>query len=167
MVSVYDLYNEMIENGEITPEEVDEKAGIYRLHVKCSKGTYIRTLCADIGAYLGCGAAMSALLRTQSGNFSLNSSFTIKDLEEMTTKERYALIKPTESLFEDCKRVELPDFYARLARSGCEIYQKKIGTSFPVGTFLRIYENGEFLALAEVRDYENGTAIKSIKFFKI
>ncbi|MBQ8344161.1 MAG: tRNA pseudouridine(55) synthase TruB, partial [Clostridia bacterium] len=95
--------------SQIIPEEVDEKEGIYRLHVKCSKGTYIRTLCADIGAYLGCGGAMSSLLRTQSGNFNLDESYTIAQLENMSYEERCTLIKPTESLFEDCERVTLSD----------------------------------------------------------
>ena len=151
--------------NEIIPEEVDEKAGIYRMHVKCSKGTYIRTLCADIGAYLGCGAAMSALLRTQSGNFSLDSSYTISELEEISYEERCALLKPTESLFEDCERVTLPDFYARLARSGCEIYQSKIKTDFKTGQFVSVYDKNGFFALGQVREYPDGSAIKTVKLF--
>ena len=61
--------------------------------------------------------------------------------------------------------VTLPDFYARLCRSGCEIYQKKIGTSFEVGTFVRICDKNGFFALGRVEDYEGGTAIKSLKLF--
>ena len=65
-------------------EEVDEKSGIYTLYVKCSKGTYIRTLCADIGKNLGCGACMSALERTKSGDFSIDKAYTVEELEKLT-----------------------------------------------------------------------------------
>ena len=151
--------------SSIIPEDVDEKRGIYRLHVKCSKGTYIRTLCADIGAYLGCGAAMSALLRTNSGNFSLDFSYSIAELESMTYEERCALLKPTESLFENCEKVLLPDFYAKLMRSGCEIYQSKIKTDFKIGQYLSVYDSSGFFALGKVMEYPQGSAIKSVKLF--
>ena len=53
-----------------------------RLSVTCSKGTYIRTLCHDIGEKLGCGGAMEELLRTRSGNFTLEESMTLSQVEE-------------------------------------------------------------------------------------
>ena len=149
----------------IIPEEVDEKSGIYRLYVDCSKGTYIRTLCADIGAKLGCGAAMSALFRTKSGNFSIDSSHTIAQLENMTYEERCALLMPTENLFDDCSKVVLPDFYTRLAKSGCEIYQAKIKTDYPLGEFVTMWDKNGFFALGQVKQYEGGTAIKAGKLF--
>ncbi len=151
--------------SQIIPEEVDENAGIYRLFVHCSKGTYIRTLCADIGAYLGCGGAMSELLRTKSGNFTLEGSYTIAQLEAMSYEERCKLIIPTEELFSDCEKVILPDFYARLAKSGCEIYQSKIKTAYPVDEFVTMWDKNGFFALGQVRQYESGTAIKAIKLF--
>ena len=151
----------------IVPSVISEENGIYRIEVACSKGTYIRTLCADIGAYLGCGAAMSALERTQSGDFLIENAHTIDELENMTEKEREALLLPPESLFEGAPCVRFSEFFTRIFKSGCEIYQKKINTSFPVGTYVRVYEGDEFLALAEVKEYEGGSAIKSKKFFKI
>ena len=54
----------------------------YVLDVTCSKGTYIRTLCNDIGEKLGCGGAMEELLRTRSGNFTLEESMTLSQVEE-------------------------------------------------------------------------------------
>lgn len=151
--------------SSIIPEVIDEKRGVYRLSVECSKGTYIRTLCADIGARLGCGATMSALRRTKSGNFTLDNSHTIEQIEKMSEAERMSLIIPTEELFYDLEAVKLSDFYARLCRSGCEIYQRKIGTNLPVGTRVRICDKNGFFALGEVREYDEGTAIKSIKLF--
>ena len=59
-------------------------------------------------------------------------------------------------------------FFEKLCRSGCEIYQKKIGVSLPLGTRVRICdEAGEFFALGEVKEYENGTAVKAIKTFTL
>ena len=55
---------------------------LVRISVTCSKGTYILTLCNDIGEKLGCGGAMEELLRTQSGNFTLEESMTLSQVEE-------------------------------------------------------------------------------------
>ena len=63
--------------------------------------------------------------------------------------------------------VKLAPFFARLCRNGCEVYQKKIGTKLPVGTRVRLLDEGGFFALGEVREYESGTAIKMIKLFSL
>jgi tRNA pseudouridine55 synthase len=138
---------------------------LYELDVSCSKGTYIRTLCADIGAKLGCGGAMARLTRTESGPFSLAEACTIEQLEAMTEAERAACVIPLENFFLDCPAVDLPAFYARLARNGCEIYQKKIHTDLPVGTMVRMIHDGVFFALGQVRDYPDGSAVKAVKIF--
>lgn len=138
---------------------------LYELDVSCSKGTYIRTLCADIGAKLGCGGAMARLTRTESGPFSLAESYTIDQLETMTETERADCVIPLEKFFLDCPAVDLPAFYARLARNGCEIYQKKIRTDWPIGTTVRMIHGGVFFALGQVREYPDGSAIKAIKIF--
>ena len=151
----------------IVPTVINESEGLYKIEVACSKGTYIRTLCADIGASIGCGATMAELQRTESGNFKIENTYTIDELEKMSESERIALLLPPEELFKDAEAVSFSEFYTRLFKSGCEIYQKKIGTSFPAGSFLRVYEKNEFLALAEVKEYPDGLAIKSVKFFKI
>lgn len=138
----------------------------YILDVKCSSGTYIRTLCADIGSALGCGGAMATLKRTAAGDFRIENAVTLEALGNMTEEQRISLLMPTEKLFDSCPVATLPDFYYRLCTNGCEIYQKKIRTSFDVGTRVRLYSPlGEFFALGEVREYDNGTAIKAIKYF--
>lgn len=149
----------------IVPEVIDEEAGLYRISVACSKGTYIRTLCADIGAFLGCGATMTELTRTESGSFQIENAYTIDELEKMELSERHGLLCPVESLFEEAVAVTLPDFYARLCRSGCEIYQKKIHTSLNEGEFVRIHDKNGFFALGQVKIYPDGSAIKAIKLF--
>ncbi len=140
----------------------------YKLAVHCSSGTYIRTLCADIGRELGCGGVMAALRRTKTGDFALSDCHSLDALEAMTPAERSALLLPPEALFAAYPAVNLPPFYERLCRSGCEIYQKKIGSALPEGTRVRLCsDTGAFFALGEVREYESGSAIKPIKLFEI
>lgn len=147
------------------PAETDSD---YILDVFCSSGTYIRTLCADIGNALGCGGIMATLQRTYAGGFSIENSITVKELEEMTEEERFSCLLPTESLFDTLPKVKLSDFYEKLCRNGCEIYQKKINTSMEIGQQVRIADKtGNFFALGEIKEYEDGTAIKAIKFFEI
>lgn len=144
-----------------------DKTDEYTLEVSCSKGTYIRTLCADIGKALGCGGVMATLRRTSVGEFSLSNAVTLAELENMTEKEREALLLDTESLFFEHKKVVLPDFFARLSSSGCEIYLKKLGIELVLGERVRLYDKKGFFSLGEVREFENGTAIKPIKKFRI
>lgn len=140
----------------------------YRLDVLCSSGTYIRTLCADIGASLGCGAVMAALERTRTGGFSIEESHTIQQLEAMSADERLACLIPTERLFDSLPAVCLPEFFEKLCRGGCELYQKKLRTDYAVGQRVRLCSaDGHFFALGEVRDYESGSAIKAIKTFEL
>jgi tRNA pseudouridine55 synthase len=140
----------------------------YVLEVACSGGTYIRTLCADIGSALGCGGAMASLQRTETGGFPLSRSHTLEELETMDSDARIGLLIPTEQLFAALPPVKLPAFYEKLCRSGCEIYQKKIGTSLDADTRVRICDaHGKFFALGEVREFENGSAIKAIKTFSL
>lgn len=149
--------------SRIDAEKVGERE--WALSVDCSKGTYIRTLCADIGRKLGCGAAMSALRRVRSGAFTLENAHTIEELEGMSVDERLSLLLPVESAFGDLDAIELSDFFARLASCGAEIYLKKIGKSFEPGTLLRLRHGGEFFALGRVEEFEDGLAIKPIKQF--
>lgn len=139
----------------------------YKLRIVCSKGTYVRTLCADIGEKLGCGGAMSSLVRVRTGNFTLENAITVEELEKMTFEERLALPLPTVKLFENLNTISVNDFYAKLIRGGTELYQKKLGTDFEVGELIRIMYNGEFLALGRVCEYEKGTAVKPEKLFML
>lgn len=140
----------------------------YTLEVVCSSGTYIRTLCADIGAALGCGGVMASLRREMVADYNLSDAVTIEQLQQLTTDEAEQKLLPVESLFETLPKVCLPEFFERLCRSGCEIYQKKIRTSLPCGARVRLCnENGHFFALGQVDDYPDGSAIRSIKIFEL
>ena len=139
----------------------------YSLSVVCSKGTYIRTLCDDIGKALGCGGCMASLRRIRSGNFSINDAVTLDECEKLSYEKLCARIMPTESLFYGLPTVKLSGFFLKLCKSGCQIYQSKIKTGFAVGQRVRIYDDDGFFALGEVFDFEEGTAVKSIKVFRL
>ena len=147
--------------------EPTDRADEYILRVECSKGTYIRTLCSDLGAILGCGAAMSSLNRTASGAFTLDDSYTLEQLEAMPFEERLSVLCPVEKMFSTLPTVVLADFFARLGHCGCKLYQKKLRTDYAVGDRVRLCDRNGFFAIGEVREYEDGTAIKPIKQFKI
>ena len=139
----------------------------YSLDVVCSGGTYIRTLCADIGKKLGTGGVMKTLCRAEASVFVIEDAYTITELEAMSDEEREALILPIERVFLKYREVRLPPFFERLCRSGLEIYLAKIGFSAECGERVRLLGAGGFFALGEVREYESGLAIKPIKQFEV
>lgn len=153
LVTVYSLSAEPLGGGE------------YVLDVHCSKGTYIRTLCADIGKALGVGGVMKTLCRASASGFTLTEAHTLSELEEMTPEGREAAVYPIEYIFRDLDKVVLPEFFSRLAHSGLEIYLKKLGISGKAGKRVRLCDACGFFALGEIREYENGLAIKPIKQF--
>jgi tRNA pseudouridine55 synthase len=140
----------------------------YILTVNCSGGTYIRTLCADIGSKLGCGGVMATLERAEACGISLGECHTLEEIEALSESDRQGLLLPTERLFENLERACLPAFFEKLFRDGCPVYQKKIKTDFKVGQRVCVCsEGGHFFALGEVVEREGGSAIKSVKIFEL
>ncbi|MBO4422199.1 MAG: tRNA pseudouridine(55) synthase TruB [Clostridia bacterium] len=139
----------------------------YGISVVCSKGTYIRTLCDDIGKKLGCGACMASLRRIRSGGFDVSDAVTLDECEKMTYEELCGRLIGTEELFSQLPVLKLDGFFLKLCKSGCEIYQKKIGSHFEPGQRVRLYDGDGFFALGEVGEYDDGTAVKSIKVFRL
>ena len=109
----------------LTAEKLSESD--YRLDVVCSKGTYIRTLCADIGAALGVGGVMASLCRAEAAGFPLSACHTLAAYEAMTEEERDAAVIPTEALFTCLPALYCPPFFARLAENGQRVDEKKLG----------------------------------------
>lgn len=137
----------------------------YEMDVVCSKGTYIRTLCADIGASLGVGGVMASLCRTEAAGFSLSDAHTLKEAEVLSDEGRRALLFPVERVFLSLPKVTLPPFFARLARNGAPIYQKKIGVSLPEKSHVRLSDADGFFAVAESRETADGMAFCLLKLF--
>ena len=129
-----------------------------RLRVRCSKGTYIRTLCKDIGEALGCGGCMAALRRVQAGEYGLEGSIPLRELLDLSEagENVEALLRPVDTMFASHPKLTLSEKQARLVKNG-----NAFSSHCPDGTY-RVYgPDGEFLALCRA---ENGT-VKTIKSF--
>ena len=127
----------------------------YILSIRCSKGTYVRTLCHDIGQALGCGGCMFSLRRTMAAGFTLDESVTLEQMQEGGE----ALLRPTDSLFRD-----RPDYRLKTekqeerCRNGNPFF---IRENLPEGEY-RIYgREGEFLCLSRLQ----GDTMTSLKNF--
>lgn len=132
----------------------------YILDVVCSKGTYIRTLCHDIGTALGCGGCMSSLRRTKSGVFSVDNAYTIAEIQEAADRgEEEKLLLPIDTLFAGYTKLSVDADSEKKLKNGCII-----NTSSPDGRFRVYSEDGEFLLLGDVKD----GVMKTVKnFFEV
>lgn len=139
-----------IYNIEIKEINLDNKT--VTLDVDCSKGTYIRTLCEDIGEKLGCGAYMKSLVRTKSASFTLSDSFTQEELVQM--KEKGTLdgaLLPLDSIFEDYQKIKLNQVLSIKVKNGVRIRANDLKN----GQMYRIYdENDTFLCISESKNGE-------------
>ena len=137
----------------------DREAGDWVLDVRCSKGTYIRTLCHDIGAALGCGGCMSALRRTQAGRFSLTDAHTLDEVQTAADEGRAAgLLLPVDTLFAE-PSVRVDARAEKLLRAG-----GRPRTALADGAY-RVYgAEGDFLALCRA---ESGQLITIKSFFEV
>ncbi len=132
--------------------------------VTCSKGTYIRTLCADIGEKLGCGAHMTALSRTACGKwFTLAESVTLEELSTLAENEKLSdVLLPTDYFFGDFPALYLNETQSVRVKNGVPIYTKE-----NEGTTFRVYDqNRTFIALSRVTLNDEGRlTLKLIKGF--
>lgn len=141
--------------------------GGFFLDVKCSRGTYIRTLCADIGKALGCGAVMSSLVRTEVGGFTLDDALDFDLLNGMTRDEILSRAIPVERMFRHLPYAQLQPFYDRLYANGERIALKKLrGVRGETGQLFRVYnaERG-FYSLGEIAEYGGAQYFKLKKLF--
>ena len=116
-----------------------------RLRVRCSKGTYIRTLCADIGEALGCGGCMQALRRTQAGEYTIAEAVPLQQLLESPEPETY--LRDVDTMFRGYPGVKLTANQEKRCRNG-----NAFSVSLPGGTYRAYSQSGEFLMLAKVED---------------
>lgn len=137
-----------------------EENGDFRLHIRCSKGTYIRTLCHDLGAALGCGGVMSALTRTRVGPFRLEDAVKLSVLAAPGMRPGDALI-PVDRLFSHHPAVTVGAEAAKICRNGAPF---PLAASIDPG-LCRVYdEDGGFLMLGR---YEGGVMYTVKSFFEV
>lgn len=144
-VTVYELTVLSFENNRLS------------LRVRCSKGTYIRTLCEDIGEALGCLGCMEALRRTQAGEYRLEDAVALEDLLESSTPE--SCLRGMDTMFARYPAVKLTANQEKRCRNGNSFTRPMSN-----GIYRAYGENGEFLMLAKVEDGVMST-IKS--FFEV
>ncbi len=133
------------------------KADGIRLRVRCSKGTYIRTLCKDIGQAMGCGGCMAALRRVSAGAYTIDEAVPLETLLETENPEQY--LRPVDSMFTAYPAVTLTPNQEKRCRNG-----NSFSVTIAPGTYRAYSQTGEFLMLAKVEDGMMST-IKS--FFEV
>ena len=114
-----------------------------RLRVRCSKGTYIRTLCKDIGEALGCGGCMEELRRTAAGAYTIEEAVPLQTLLE--TEDPGAYLRPVDTMFSQYAAVTLTAKQETRCRNG-----NSFTLPLPDGPYRAYSQNGEFLMLAKV-----------------
>ena len=135
-------------------ECLELKGNEAKLLVHCSKGTYIRTLCKDIGEALGCGGCMAALRRVTAGEYTIEEAIPLQTLVDCANPEQY--LRPVDSMFRGYPAVTLTANQEKRCRNG-----NAFSLTLPEGTYRAYGQSGEFLMLAKV---ENGI-MSTIKSF--
>lgn len=127
------------------------------VRVRCSKGTYIRTLCKDIGEALGCGGTMAALRRTKAGAYDIGEAVPLETLLEAEHPERY--LRPVDSMFLKFPAITLTANQEKRCRNG-----NAFSLTLPEGTYRAYSGSGEFLMLGK---QENGVMSTIKSFFDV
>ncbi len=159
-IKIIDMWDEL---GSANNENIVLKKVLFDVH--CSKGTYIRTLCHDIGEKLGCGGHMSFLVRTRAGRYELDTALTVEEIKEAAldgTLETRML--SAESVFEDYESVFLneKDIYKYNNGVWIELILKNADTA----ALKRVYDNnGVFVGIGEAFYNGKNLCLKSKKFF--
>ena len=128
-----------------------------RLRVRCSKGTYIRTLCKDIGEALGCGGCMESLRRISAGSYTIEEAVPLAQLLETGEPEKF--LRPVDSMFVQYPQVTLTPKQSLRCRNG-----NSFTVGLATGTYRAYSPEGEFLMLAKV---ENGVMSTIKSFFEV
>ena len=128
-----------------------------RLRVRCSKGTYIRTLCKDIGEALGCGGCMAQLRRTAAGSYHIDDAVPLQTLLDTPEPETY--LRTVDTMFSQYDAVTLSPNQETRCRNGNAFSVKQ-----PDGTYRAYSRSGEFLMLAKV---EHGVMSTIKSFFEV
>ena len=122
-----------------------------RMEVSCSKGTYIRTLCHDIGQKLGCGACMEELIRTKVSRFELKDSMTLSQVAELKQNgELEKKLVPIDEMFSDYEAITLKEEFVSFLYNGNTFLPKHLQTRIELedGKMVRVYDNtGTFIAI--------------------
>jgi tRNA pseudouridine55 synthase len=130
----------------------DSVMGRGKLSISCSKGTYIRTIISDMGEKLGCGGAMSSLVRTSACGFELSDCVTLEDLQELADKDESAekYLCPIDRVFSEYEKVTLNQHQEKLYKNGVKLDIDRMSYKFMDNEKYRIYGcDGLFIGTAK------------------
>jgi tRNA pseudouridine55 synthase len=136
--------------------------------ITCSKGTYIRSLCRDIGEKLGCGGCMEELIRTRVGHFQIENALTLSQVEALMKQDRILeVIEPTDRVFAACPAVYAGEQDRKLVHNGNPVSEAGLALDDSMkkpGQWLRLYDDQEeFIGIYQ---YDAGKKrIKPVKMF--
>ena len=130
-------------------EVLNNKSGEVCFRVKCSSGTYIRSLIQNMGRDLSSYAAMSDLRRTKVGVFNVEDAISLDDLEKLSREEIEARLISIEEALSNMKKFIVPDYFYDRMKNGLQFRMKK--TDFNIGEEVRIYCKGEFIGIGYIR----------------
>lgn len=125
------------------------KPGEVCFRVKCSTGTYIRSLIQSMGIDLSSYAAMGDLRRTEVGMFKIENAISIDRLEKLSEEEINRLLIPLEEALSNMKKFIVPDYFYDRIKNGLQFRMKK--TDFSIGEEVRIYCRDEFIGIGYIR----------------
>ena len=126
--------------------------GRYRLEVDCGKGVYIRTLCHDIGAYLGCGGHMATLARTRAGVFTLENALTLEEVDALGAEGLEARLLPMDAAISHLPAVRVEARHRAAVRNGMPLRPEWLDAPAPRAEALRVYVGGEFAGIGAPRE---------------
>ena len=124
--------------------------GSFMIRIRCGKGTYIRTLCHDIGAALETQAHMGLLLRTQTGMFTLDDAHTVEEIE--ACEDLSALLVAMDRPLGHVPRVDVVPWAERFVRNGNALTMKELRGDVPENAPVRLYINDQFAGIGRMRD---------------
>ncbi len=130
--------------------DINEEDNTVTISVDCSKGTYIRTLCEDIGMKLGVGAYMNKLTRTKSGIFNIDNALTTKEIERLALAGKLeASLKSVDTIFSHMKSIYLNEKQTKSVINGVRMSWRGLNE----GESVRVYDNfGKFLCISQIED---------------
>ena len=131
--------------------------------VSCSRGTYVRTICHDLGAKLGCGAAMSFLLRTSACGYELKDALSLEQFAAMSPEERDASLRPMDSAVADMPRFDISESQREYFMNGDERFFIGCRPVQKPDTLYAIYCDGVLLGIAKSNDKRRVKPYKVLK----
>lgn len=139
--------------SELTILEFDEQTQCGKIHIRCGKGTYVRTIIHDIGQRLLCGGTMTSLVRTSSNGFNLEECYTFEDVEKMRDENTLEnIIIPIDRIFEELPSIKLNEKNTTMYKNGVKLEKHQV-EGFSDASRYRIYGyDNEFIGTAKAEN---------------